>query len=269
MVSADLPTPTPSPTPLGVINHDLHCINCQYNLRGLDAMGKCPECAAPITSSISTRSRVSPAQWRVIHRSLVMVIAANLGLVLILIVAVTEPWTFDFSLILPDLLIALVIAGMVVLRTVGYSRFAATFKTLDHETLEWNTARIIQGTSWVRATLGCLTLCNVLLYARFGGQWPSDSVVPFLILAFLAYCTTAALQFPAVTYSLITLGHRSPRPILANSVGNHILACVLGIVPGSLFFGLGLIVTWLSYHLLLARFAIAARQFASSESGPA
>lgn len=41
------------------ITTDIPCQNCQYNLRGLDKSGLCPECGSPI--DVSVRSHSGPA----------------------------------------------------------------------------------------------------------------------------------------------------------------------------------------------------------------
>jgi hypothetical protein len=44
-----------------VLNHDLPCAQCAYNLRGLQRNQHCPECGYPIADSIGTYIRLSAA----------------------------------------------------------------------------------------------------------------------------------------------------------------------------------------------------------------
>lgn len=51
-------------TPGGVIDHDLPCTQCGYNLRGLTSGMNCPECAAPVARSAHGRwLRFANAEW--------------------------------------------------------------------------------------------------------------------------------------------------------------------------------------------------------------
>jgi hypothetical protein len=52
------------------VNHELSCVQCSYNLRGLDPSGRCPECNARISDSVnSALNRLSP-HWTGTMRSL-------------------------------------------------------------------------------------------------------------------------------------------------------------------------------------------------------
>src|SRR5437773_4957771 len=48
-----------------MIQRDLKCVKCGYNLRGLSENGKCPECEASITATIQhLRTQMhKPMQW--------------------------------------------------------------------------------------------------------------------------------------------------------------------------------------------------------------
>jgi uncharacterized repeat protein (TIGR04138 family) len=45
-----------------IIPCDLSCAKCEYNLRGLNPSGRCPECGAPISPSILRKRRFSGQQ---------------------------------------------------------------------------------------------------------------------------------------------------------------------------------------------------------------
>lgn len=44
------------------IHRDIHCRECEYNLRGLTRAGRCPECGLPVADTLSYREqRIAPA----------------------------------------------------------------------------------------------------------------------------------------------------------------------------------------------------------------
>ncbi|MFW6033361.1 MAG: hypothetical protein ACOCTI_08315, partial [Phycisphaeraceae bacterium] len=45
-------TPSPTTPASAGLEADLHCLNCGYNLRGLDAAGLCPECGEPVADTL-------------------------------------------------------------------------------------------------------------------------------------------------------------------------------------------------------------------------
>lgn len=56
--------PPPVAPPAGMLDQDWACVHCGYNLRGLDVAGNCPECFAPIASSISGNNlRFADRDW--------------------------------------------------------------------------------------------------------------------------------------------------------------------------------------------------------------
>lgn len=82
----------PSP---GSIDHDLTCIACGYNLRGLDSTARCPECNATIAASIEAAAdlRTDPAAIRCIIQSLRIVLVANAAAIVLLLAAPRVPRT--------------------------------------------------------------------------------------------------------------------------------------------------------------------------------
>lgn len=67
LIGPDVPgvdMPGASPSPTAVIDHDLPCTQCGYNLRGLTSGMNCPECAAPVARSAHGRwLRFANAEW--------------------------------------------------------------------------------------------------------------------------------------------------------------------------------------------------------------
>lgn len=73
-----------SPVPLderGFIAADVPCLGCAYDLRGLAPTGNCPECNAPIASSVSGNLlRLAPVEWlRDLRSGLLLLIIATAG----------------------------------------------------------------------------------------------------------------------------------------------------------------------------------------------
>ncbi len=46
-----------------VINHDLSCAGCSYNVRGLPPEGRCPECSLPVTDSLEAAIERLTPEW--------------------------------------------------------------------------------------------------------------------------------------------------------------------------------------------------------------
>lgn len=42
----------PFDPPKGTVRLTVHCLNCKYNLKGVEAAGRCPECGAPVWPSL-------------------------------------------------------------------------------------------------------------------------------------------------------------------------------------------------------------------------
>ncbi len=64
--ATELPVPSPDPRidDRGQIAADVPCRQCQYNLRGLDREGRCPECGGAVASSLqSDRLRFANPRW--------------------------------------------------------------------------------------------------------------------------------------------------------------------------------------------------------------
>src|SRR5688500_18541478 len=66
----------PPRTPLTrMVDHDLPCARCGYNLRTLDAGANCPECAAPVAHSLSLSGLALPDR----RRLRLMIVSALVG----------------------------------------------------------------------------------------------------------------------------------------------------------------------------------------------
>jgi hypothetical protein len=256
----------PSPQ---VISEDTLCARCEYNLRGLSVSGRCPECGLVVAASLPTRQELSPHDWRIVRDSLALIVVANIGLALILaFVLLISTLAIDSRT--ATWLIAVPLAILVVIRAGGYVRFAAVLRPLERSYAELDACNSIRLLANTRAALGCVPL----VFAVLDGTLPPRGMIAMLLplfgfIAFVLYCGAGCFQYSAMAYLLTVLGFRSRARRLGPSVAKHTLACNLGVFPGAALLGAGLIVSWVSYHLLLARFIRAAHRFATGSSRPA
>lgn len=77
----------PAAEPVGVIEGDLNCRKCGYNLRGLDAAGRCPECGTAVGYSVrGDLLRFSDPDWlATLRRGIVLILIAIVILVIVAI----------------------------------------------------------------------------------------------------------------------------------------------------------------------------------------
>jgi hypothetical protein len=59
------------------IDADLHCINCDYNLRGLHEDGRCPECGHPIAATTRQLKDEGEMRWLALVGRSAILIGAN------------------------------------------------------------------------------------------------------------------------------------------------------------------------------------------------
>jgi len=84
LTDATVTTPDPPQRQTALIEGDLLCVSCDYNLRGVSMSATCPECGADVTPSINARwlSHAYPSRVRRIRAGLIS-LAVSLGLVAI------------------------------------------------------------------------------------------------------------------------------------------------------------------------------------------
>jgi hypothetical protein len=63
------------------IDHDLICVSCGYNLRGLSPSGRCPECGSLIAATINRGRPPLPLHYRLARVALVALCAGSGSLV--------------------------------------------------------------------------------------------------------------------------------------------------------------------------------------------
>jgi hypothetical protein len=77
----------------GMIDRDLLCAQCGYDLRGLDAGGRCPECGSAVALTLGReRNRISPSGLRRLRRGAAMMLSAALVSIASGIWPTHNPW---------------------------------------------------------------------------------------------------------------------------------------------------------------------------------
>ena len=88
-----------------MIDGDIECNGCRYNLRGLSRLGNCPECGSPIAKSIAVHKktfssrfrRVRPNRLRMLLIAHVAVGLVYLGLFVVPHAIQNEPWAAAYN----------------------------------------------------------------------------------------------------------------------------------------------------------------------------
>lgn len=84
-----------------LIDSDLFCVHCGYNLRTLEVLGRCPECGGYITDS-TRHDSLAHADGRVTRRIALGLCLMVAGPILLIVLAITQPTAW--ILVLMDLL---------------------------------------------------------------------------------------------------------------------------------------------------------------------
>lgn len=80
--------PSPPPGPGPVVTDPLYCLRCGYQLRGLHASGRCPECGTAVELSLAepTLAAATPEYLASLARGLRLILAGLVALVVITVV---------------------------------------------------------------------------------------------------------------------------------------------------------------------------------------
>jgi len=157
---------------LSVIDYDLLCRACGYNLRGLSPSGRCPECETPVAHALhGDWLRYSDPRWvAVIARGYrVQSAAVAIGLIAIIFAAASRE-----SLGLPWLTMAIAL-------TVGTGGLVGVWMTTAREPATADAERVFS----VRRLLRMLTIGGIGLQAGSGyvsAIWPA-AALPVRLLA--------------------------------------------------------------------------------------
>lgn len=100
--------------PSGQLDEDVPCVQCDYNLRGLDAGGKCPECGSTIQRAIwvARINRCDPAWLTRVARGALWLTVGIISLLVLALLSVVA--TEDVSLMLVASAIAITVVTTIV-----------------------------------------------------------------------------------------------------------------------------------------------------------
>jgi uncharacterized repeat protein (TIGR04138 family) len=62
-----------------MLDRDLHCIGCNYNLRGLPWNGKCPECGKTVRETLNVIAELAPQTYHELQRAATDALAGDAG----------------------------------------------------------------------------------------------------------------------------------------------------------------------------------------------
>jgi hypothetical protein len=183
----------------GAIAIDLTCLQCGYNLRGLDPTGRCPECGADIT--LSTRGdllRFANPDW--LRR---VKLGADLMLATILLSLALGFGVGCLTAMLPSVT-ARILAVLVALAS-GICRLTAVYLITTQEPRISLTEREITWRRALRALAVMSFVATIVLTAEIVRHIPVlfqlGSVVfalatPFITYGYFAYAETFAVRIP-------------------------------------------------------------------------
>lgn len=216
----------------GAIAIDLACLQCGYNLRGLDPAGRCPECGADI--AVSTRGdllRFANPDW--LHR---VKLGADLMLATILLSLVLGFGVGCVTAMLPSVT-ARIFAVLVTLAA-GICRLTAVYLITAQEPRISLTEREI---TWRRAlrALAVITFVATIVLAA--------EIVQHIPVLFQLGSVVFALTTPVITFGYFayaeTFAVRIPNPKLARS--SRIVKWGLSAIQA--FQGVGAVVVLLTF----------------------
>ncbi|MBN1512009.1 MAG: hypothetical protein JXB13_08340 [Phycisphaerae bacterium] len=217
------PPESPDPT---LLETDLPCVSCGYNLRGLPPDGRCPECATPVAVSLQGDwLRFANRQWlQGIRWGVAALIAAHLcplGLSLLFMFGPSLAALSSTTQIIMSSLMCLVYLVLQTVGTVGTflitSRDPRTMGRPDRRVLAW-AARTAAVVLLVSASL------TVVTPARMSGLSAAALIVMYSVLSLactlfylgqLVYLRRLARRIPDATLSSWTLAFLLVSPALA------------------------------------------------------
>lgn len=243
-----------------MIESDVTCVKCGYNLRGLATSGVCSECGTPIVRSLAD-APPSAQQCLEIATLLSKVLRANL--------------IFGFMVVL----------GVVTLPFVGpspISRILYTFVAIGVSAAAWYRARrcidLVSSGMLVsqsverpdaRDSIGpCAAIVAIMAtacgFGVVGAAWVDNAFLLITPLAGILLCVTTAVGAEALLRLLVTIADRIPDHTLRESLKRRYWR--VGVVAISLTIAafIGPIIAWIEFQFIIRRMIIALRQRARS-----
>lgn len=269
-VPPDRPVPPPPPPrPINLATDDVPCKNCGFNLRGLSEDGNCPECGASIWRSLQGNllDYSSPAYVRSLHRGLNCILIAALLNIAMAVVGMAIGIALAIAISsgaggnaggantlatnnMLNAMLQLVSLPIAFLSLFGWWLFSAPDPG-QHVDDTGQTPRRI-----VRAAVITLAVFNVIAtIAQFLVMAVPSISLAVGLFGLVAMAAVIAQFFAAMLY-LRWMGSRIPDAVVVERSKLYMWLLPVIFVVGICALGLGPLIAWIMYLMLLNRVRI-------------
>ncbi len=207
----------------GVIQDDIACLQCAYNLRGLDPSRNCPECGMPAGASLrgNLLRYCAPEYLAQLHRGVVIVLSAIIAQIILSFCDPIVKHSLPAGLLQQSLAITIAILNIVVAagNLYGWWLFSALDPSFVGQEAGETARQWIRWTTLTQAIAMAIWLpfSIVLGFLVVGGSAASSSPGPLvwilgglvMIVAFLSLVAQIVGYFSALSY-IEWLAHRIP-----------------------------------------------------------
>ncbi|HVP12265.1 MAG TPA: hypothetical protein VMV94_13890 [Phycisphaerae bacterium] len=284
---SEVPIAQPVDVPKTVIADDMACVICGYNLRSLQASGRCPECGSPVHRSIhGDLLRYADAEW--LGKVLLGITLMLWGILVMILLRIAEgigsaAKTNEVYFVGPALAASVLDVLAAFLITVQEPKIA-----MSEDTVTWR--RIIRicavvsilgqvlaqleaflGNTWLIAIGAVLSLAAAVAYfgkfvylRRFALRIPDQNLARSTRIVMWGFViTVAGAGILAGVIAFLVAAAGSPSPPLGAVTG---VACVAGI--SGFVFAMWYLVLLVSYRNAFSDARTYSRQYAAAMPGP-